>query len=141
MCQLATENDSRIKVLDVEFNLPKPSYTVCTVEHLQKQHPDHYYFLCGADAFLSLEKWKDYQKLCQMVTFLVADRQGANEGALATQKEWVESQGGSVMFLPMEKVPLSSTALRTGLLQSPPEFSGVPKAVAEYIKHNKLYQE
>ncbi len=141
MCRLATQNHPRITVTDVEFTLPKPSYTVCTVEHLQKQHPDRYYFLCGADAFLSLEKWKDYPKLFQMVTFLVADRQGAKEGALAAQKKWVESKGGNVAFLPMEKVPLSSTAVRTGLLQSPPEFSGVPKAVAEYIKHNKLYQE
>lgn len=141
MCRLATQNQPRIAVTDVEFTLPKPSYTVHTVAHLQKEHPDAYYFLCGADAFLSLAQWKDYEQLFKMVTFLVADRQGANEGALDAQKEWVEQKGGRVQFLPMEKVPLSSTIVRAALTKTPRDTCGVPQAVAEYIRQNKLYQE
>ena len=141
MCRLAVQDEPRITVTNVEFTLPKPSYTVNTVSHLQKRHSDEYYFLCGADAFLSLEKWKDYETLFQMVTFLVADRQGAGQEGLIAQKAWVESNGGKVVFLPMEKVPLSSTDVRAGLLQSPPDLGGIPQRVEEYIRQNKLYQE
>src|SRR4029078_9785155 len=41
LLRLATEGDTRVKVLDIEFTLPKPSYTVTTLIHLEEKHPDH----------------------------------------------------------------------------------------------------
>ena len=39
LVKLATENDNRIKASDIEFTLPKPSYTVNTLAYLAEKHP------------------------------------------------------------------------------------------------------
>jgi nicotinate-nucleotide adenylyltransferase len=58
--QLATENDPRVKVSDIEFNLPKPSYTSITLAHLGEKHPQHQFSLImGSDSFQNLHKWKN----------------------------------------------------------------------------------
>ncbi len=40
LVRLATEDNPRIKVSDIEFSLPKPSYTVDTLEHLKEKYPE-----------------------------------------------------------------------------------------------------
>src|SRR6185503_2118065 len=41
LVRLATEDDTRIKPSDIEFSLPKPSYTVNTLAWLEEKHPEH----------------------------------------------------------------------------------------------------
>ena len=52
LLKLATEEDNRIKVSDIEFNLPKPSYTSVTLAHLQEKYPEHEFsIIMGATVF------------------------------------------------------------------------------------------
>ena len=41
LVQLAVENDLRLKASDVEFKLPRPSYTIDTLTYLQEKYPQH----------------------------------------------------------------------------------------------------
>ena len=41
LLKIATEGDTRIKISDIEFGLPKPSYTSVTLAHLQEKNPNH----------------------------------------------------------------------------------------------------
>ena len=41
MVNLAIEDDDRFKASDVEFKLPKPSYTIDTLTHLKEKYPQH----------------------------------------------------------------------------------------------------
>jgi nicotinate-nucleotide adenylyltransferase len=41
LAQLAIEDDTQIKVSDIEFKLPKPSYTIDTLTYLQEKYPQH----------------------------------------------------------------------------------------------------
>lgn len=60
MVKLAIENDNRIKASDIEFNLPKPSYTVTTLAYLKEKHPEHdFCIIMGSDSFQNLHKWKN----------------------------------------------------------------------------------
>ena len=55
---IATEADPRIKVSDIEFSLPRPSYTSSTLAYLQEKHPDHNFsIIMGSDSFQNLSKW------------------------------------------------------------------------------------
>lgn len=141
MCRLAAAEDPRMKVSDLEFYMEKPSYTVRTVEYMQRIHPEKYYFLCGGDAFLSLQQWKEALTLCRMVTFLVANRVGRAPTALQQQAEWVTEIGGTVIFLPMKQVPVSSSEVRERLLKGEPSAGLLPVPVERYIQENGLYKE
>jgi cytidyltransferase-like protein len=41
LATLATEHDTRIKPTDIEFTLPKPSYTIDTLLYLKEKYPQH----------------------------------------------------------------------------------------------------
>src|SRR5687768_6165665 len=50
MARLATENVENIRVSDIEFKLPQPSYTIDTLTHLHEKYPDHKFVLVmGSD--------------------------------------------------------------------------------------------
>ena len=63
------------RVSDVEFSLPKPSYTYLTLRKLKEKHPEHeFYILMGADNFHNLDRWKNVEEIRQQVKFIVYPR-------------------------------------------------------------------
>ena len=60
----AIENDNRLWATDIEFHLPKPSYTVTTLTYLTEKHPDHEFsIIIGSDSFQNLHRWKNYETI------------------------------------------------------------------------------
>ncbi len=60
-------------------------YSVDTVRHYKQRHHStgaHFYFLLGADSFLDIPNWKDYETLLGLCDFIVASRPGFNVAAL-----------------------------------------------------------
>jgi nicotinate-nucleotide adenylyltransferase len=65
----------KVKVSDVEFLLPQPSYTINTLEVLNKKYPQHKFVLImGLDNLVSFHKWKDYKKILKMMELYVYPR-------------------------------------------------------------------
>jgi len=91
----ATKDNPDFKVLDVEFQLPKPSYTYLTIRKLKEDHPEHEFFiLLGGDNFKGLHKWKNIEELRQQVRFVVYPRPGEDIPASSGDDElirWIQS--------------------------------------------------
>src|SRR3982750_2786723 len=52
LVQKAIEEDNRLKASDIEFSLPKPSYTVHTLTYLEEKYPEHEFsVIMGSDSF------------------------------------------------------------------------------------------
>ncbi|MGC3977864.1 MAG: nicotinate-nucleotide adenylyltransferase [Paludibacteraceae bacterium] len=64
MIQLATEEIEYLQVSDIEFNLPKPSYTINTLTALKEKYPeDEFILMIGSDnmvIFRSMERLRNY---------------------------------------------------------------------------------
>jgi len=59
----AVGTNPKIKVSDIEFSLPQPSYTVSTLDVLEKKYPKNKFVLImGSDNLSAFHKWKDYKK-------------------------------------------------------------------------------
>ena len=141
MCELVAEEDSRMTVSNLEFTLEKPSYTIHTVKKLLENTTEKLYFLCGADAFLSLFQWKDIDQLVTLVTFLVVNREEVPPERLKRQQEALEKIGGKVDFLNMEPWPVSSTEIRENLKANFSNYPYIHPKVLRYIQENGLYRE
>lgn len=64
LVQKAVENDLRMKANDIEFSLPKPSYTVHTLAYLKEKYPNHNFsIIMGSDSFQNLGKWKNVETI------------------------------------------------------------------------------
>jgi nicotinate-nucleotide adenylyltransferase len=77
LLKLATEDDNRIKIMDIEFNLPKPSYTSVTLAHLEEKYPgNEFSIIMGSDSFQNLHKWKNYESIIKNYSIYIYVRPG-----------------------------------------------------------------
>jgi nicotinate-nucleotide adenylyltransferase len=75
MVELALSNVPKVKVSDCENNLPRPSYTINTLDFLQKTHPQHQFkLLIGEDNLLKFHLWKDYRLIIDSFGLVIYPR-------------------------------------------------------------------
>ncbi len=73
----AIEDDDRLRASNIEFNLPKPSYTVDTLTYLKEQYPNYeFLILMGSDNLENFHRWKNYQVIIENYGILVYPRPG-----------------------------------------------------------------
>jgi len=69
MTELAIGDDPRFRVSDIEFTLPRPSYTIDTLAHLTEKYPSRRFTLImGEDNLTTLHKWKNAGDACEAVS-------------------------------------------------------------------------
>ena len=57
----ATQEYPKLKVSDIEFGLPTPSYTSTTLVHLEEKYPEkEFALLIGEDNLSNFNKWRNY---------------------------------------------------------------------------------
>jgi nicotinate-nucleotide adenylyltransferase len=77
LVQKAVEGDPRLKASDIEFSLPKPSYTVHTLTYLQEKYPSHLFsIIMGSDSFQNLGNWKNADVIIKNYPVIVYKRPG-----------------------------------------------------------------
>ncbi|GHV01112.1 putative nicotinate-nucleotide adenylyltransferase [Bacteroidia bacterium] len=117
----------KVRVSDVEFAMPRPSYTIDTLERLERDHPDReFMLLAGSDITGQLEQWKDYRKLLDRYTILIYPRPGYPVVKFADRVVVLEDAPQS---------ECSSTRARGGAEQM------LQPEVKNYIKTHKLWTE
>jgi nicotinate-nucleotide adenylyltransferase len=77
LVRLSIEGENNIKVTDIEFNLPKPSYTINTLTYLKEKYPQHTFSLImGSDSLRNIDKWKNGSFILNNYTIYVYERPG-----------------------------------------------------------------
>ena len=77
LMQLAIEGEQHIKAVDIEFKLPKPSYTINTLAYLEEKYPMHEFsIIMGADSLQNVEKWKSGDVIIKRYPIYVYNRPG-----------------------------------------------------------------
>jgi nicotinate-nucleotide adenylyltransferase len=78
LVNLAIENDeARLRASDVEFKLPRPSYTIDTLIYLEEKYPQHEFsIIMGSDGFENITRWKNADVLLKKYAFYVYLRPG-----------------------------------------------------------------
>lgn len=123
-----------IKASDIEFQLKGVSYTVNTVQALQKKYPEYEFFwVIGSDIVKdqSYKKWRDRDKLAKLIKFWVIQREGFEIGNIVLPS----------CFIPLPiKIPnISSTEIRECLKKGLSIKKLVTPEVENYIREKKLY--
>ena len=133
LVQLAIEGEVNLKALDIEFKLPKPSYTVDTLAYLQEKYPTHEFsIILGSDSFQNLPKWKNADWLLKNYPLYVYKR---------PEHEQLPSYPGakSIQILNAPLLPISSTEIRKKIKEGKSIRYLVPEAVRAEIERNGYY--
>jgi nicotinate-nucleotide adenylyltransferase len=73
----AIKGEKKLRVSNVEFQLPKPSYTIDTLTYLGEKYPSHQFIIIlGSDSFSNISKWKNAEVLLRDYEFLIYKRPG-----------------------------------------------------------------
>jgi len=135
-------------------------YSIDTVKHFKHKHHGpgtHLYFLLGADSFLDIPTWKDYETLLGLCDFIVASRPGFDAAALrlVIPPELFARRGAShtpldpraislrrtvVYVLDAVSSHVSATEVRDRLDRNESIHGLVPPRVEEYISKKALYR-
>jgi nicotinate-nucleotide adenylyltransferase len=136
MVSLALQNESKIKICTIEFDMPTPSYTIHTIRKLQEEyHSINFHILCGTDVVNQLSAWYKYEELIQSVKFLVCSRETNTENS---EHSLVQQFPKQFEFIPFQPLNVSSTQIREQLSQAG-ESSQVTEQVQDYIIAQRLY--
>lgn len=75
LVRIAIEDNPKLRASDVEFNLPKPSYTVDTLAYLTEAHPNiEFALIMGEDNLRTLHKWKNHEVILERHRIFVYPR-------------------------------------------------------------------
>jgi nicotinate-nucleotide adenylyltransferase len=132
LAKLALEGESRLKAVDIEFRLPKPSYTIDTLAYLEEKHPQHQFsILMGSDSFQNLDKWKNAPVLMSRYMVYVYARPGF---PIRTDLP--------VAYQPLQAplLEISATDIREMLQSGKSIRYLVPDSVKEEIERNHYYK-
>ena len=132
LLKAATEDDPRIKISDIEFNLPKPSYTSVTLSHLQERYPQHEFsIIMGSDSFQNLHKWKNFEFIVKNYRIYVYERAGFQ----------VDNQiNAKLTIVNAPLLQISATQIRQLLKEGKSIRYMVPEKVRDEIEKGHYYQ-
>ena len=80
IARVATEDNPKLWVSNIEFDLPKPSYTSHTLVYLKEKYPDrHFALIMGEDNLRTFHKWKNYEQILDQHEIYVYPRVARDE--------------------------------------------------------------
>lgn len=160
MVRLATKENPRFDLLDIECRIRQKSYTVKTLEKLHDLYPDDsLHFIVGIDAFLDIPNWYRPERLLSLTHFMILSRPGSRfadltaSPYLSVRKEIVKKldswtlssysttlkNGNAVMLLNVSPINISATDIRTRITHGKSVKYLLPADVESYIISHKLY--
>lgn len=133
MAKLACEHANHIRVSDIEFALPQPSYTIDTLTYLHEKYPEREFVLImGADNLVSFKKWKNYEVLLKNYQIFVYPRPEANVA------EWENHP--AITFTETPLMEISSTFIRKAIKEKKNVQFFLPDKVIDFIEGKGMYR-
>lgn len=134
MVHQAVEGDDRLQVSDIEFHLPKPSYTINTLAYLKERFPNKQFrILMGSDNLKNFHKWKNHDAIVENYGVVVYPRPGFDKTIVQQHKN----------ILIVEEAPLmeiSSSFIRKAIKQGKDIRHFLPQKTWEYIDRMGFYR-
>lgn len=132
MVEAAIENDERFRVSDIEFRMPRPSYTIDTLARLSEQHPDRQFVLiAGTDVLPSFHKWKNYEQLLDQYRLMIYPRHGDEDHPLLSHP--------SITAVNAPRIEISASFVREAIKNGKNIRYFLPEKVLKIIEKMGFY--
>ncbi|MFC2137919.1 nicotinate (nicotinamide) nucleotide adenylyltransferase [Bacteroidota bacterium] len=133
MVKMSIDDHPKMKAIDVEFNLPQPSYTIDTLNYLSENYKDkQFYIIMGADGVNYIHRWKDADIIIKNYKRLVYPRP-----FVKIEKE-ENMENAELVAAPL--IEISSSFIRDSIKIGKDMKFYLPNRVYEYIKNMGFYR-
>lgn len=121
------------QVSTIEFNLPKPSYTIDTLAYLKEKYPkNEFYLVMGADNLATINKWKNFELILSDYKLIVYPRPGIEEN------DFFQHKNVNIINAPLMEV--SSSFIRDAIKQGKDVRYFLPQKAYNYIDEMSFYR-
>lgn len=132
MARAAVFDHYKIEASDIEFNLPKPSYTIHTLVYLREKHPEkEFRVIIGEDNLTNFVKWKNYERILEDYGLYVYPRPGTQPSEL--------KEHPNVKMVEAPLLDISATFIRNCVRKHQSVRYLVPDMVEEMIRSRGFY--
>lgn len=132
MAKVAVADHYKIEVSDVEFHLPKPSFTIHTLAYLSEKHPGkEFKVIIGQDNLESFKKWKNYEQILEQYELYVYPRPDV------TNTELIRHPHVKMIDAPL--LDISATYIRQCVKANKSIRYLVPESVENMIRTKNFY--
>jgi nicotinate-nucleotide adenylyltransferase len=141
MLRLAIAGDEKFEVTDVELKRGGVSYTIDSLRRLHAEYGEaeaKWFFIVGADMYLSLGKWREHDSLMREFAFVVGRRPGQYRTEEATER-YRREYGTAIVTADNAWADVSSTEIRRRVASGEDIGGLTPDPVIRYIEEHGLY--
>ncbi len=142
LVKAAIADNLKFEVSDVEFHLPKPSYTIFTLANLREKHPDKdFKLILGEDNLENFAQWKNHEEILNQFGLYVYPRPSASSGQ--ARPRVTNSPLTSHANVKMIEAPLfdiSATYIRQCIKNNKSVRYLVPEVVEQMIRAKGFYK-
>ncbi|MFN4146919.1 MAG: nicotinate (nicotinamide) nucleotide adenylyltransferase [Runella sp.] len=132
MVERAIADNPQLKACDIEFSMPKPSYTIDTLTKLQEKYSQHTFkLIIGEDNLAQFPNWKNHEAILEFYGLYVYPRPDAAPHSFG--------QHPAVKFIEAPLLNISATFIRNCLKNNHSIRYMVPELVEEMIHRKKFY--
>ena len=134
LVHLAIGDNPKLSVSDIEFSMPKPSYTIDTLTYLKEKYPNKiFYLIMGGDNVPTLPKWKNSELLIENYKIYVYKRPGYDLGPLASHP--------NITSVEAPLLDISSTHIRQLIKERKSIQYLMPDAARLEIERSSIYSD
>lgn len=143
MVRRAIADNPCFELCTIEVERPGPSYTVDTIEVLQKQlgRQAELFFILGSDSLAQLHLWKEPSRLVQICCLVALPRLGSNLPDLKSLELRIPGIMHNMIQPDVPIIEISSSQIREHLARGLSIRYLVPDEVGRYIEEQKLYRK
>ena len=132
LVELAIKDNPKFRASNVEFHLPKPSYTIDTLTYLKERFPlETFSVIIGSDSFQNIHRWKNFEQLVAHYSFIVYNRPGFPV---------TETHGARLDIMDAPLLEISSTYIRRQIKELKSIRYLTPDSVYNYITETGYYK-
>jgi nicotinate-nucleotide adenylyltransferase len=132
MVELAIEDNFNLRATDVEFHMPKPSFTIDTLAYLADKYPQHQFkLIIGEDNMSNFHKWKNYERILDHFGLLVYPRPNIKPSSIKNHP--------NIRMVDAPLLDISATYVRQLVQENKSIKYLVPEKVANYIYDRKIF--
>ncbi len=132
LVERAIADNSLLNATDIEFHLPKPSYTIDTLTYIKEKYSNHEFILIlGEDNLESFTRWKNYEQILEYHGIYVYPRPGS--------KGELQNHHNNIKFVEAPMLDISATFIRQSIKKGHSIRYLVPESVAKLIELKGYY--
>jgi nicotinate-nucleotide adenylyltransferase len=134
LARLAVGDSEKYKVSDIEFGMPRPSYTIDTLTYLGEKHPNNQFSLImGADGLKNFHRWKNASLIEEKYHRLVYPRPGISADEIRKHS--------NITLMEAPLMEISSSFIRTAIKEGKDVKYYLPAAAYKYITEMHFYEK